>query len=211
MANVKPLAKPLTAKEAFNDIEAYKAQLRQRIEAEVSGFSVDPAARAERIHDAFSSFEIFVGTYFPHYVRSPHKSALHKYLFARLPAIISSPKSETDAIAAPRGEAKSTLVSQLFVLWCLVTDAKHYIVIIMDSMDQAQPMLEAIKAELAFNPRLLCDFPAACGQGPRLAGDDHRHRQRRQGTGGRFGQETARSAAWAVPTGSVRARRHRER
>jgi hypothetical protein len=29
---------------------------------------------------------------------------------------------------------------------------KHYPVIIMDSIDQAYPMLEAIKAELQFNP-----------------------------------------------------------
>ncbi|MCP2041769.1 putative phage terminase large subunit-like protein [Neisseria sp. HSC-16F19] len=42
---------------------------------------------------------------------------------------------------------------------------RFHIVIVMDSIDQAYPMLEAIKAELAFNPRLLADFPEACGQG----------------------------------------------
>lgn len=161
MASVKKLS----GKEAINDLVAYAAQLRQRIEAEVSGFSPDPAERAKRIAKAFDSFEFFVGTYFPHYVRSPHKSELHKHLFTRLPEIINSEKSETDAIAAPRGEAKSTLVSQLFVLWCIVTGRKKYPVIVMDSIDQAYPMLEAIKAELAFNPRLMCDFPEACGGG----------------------------------------------
>ncbi|MFA9951149.1 hypothetical protein [Dentiradicibacter hellwigii] len=74
-------------------------------------------------------------------------------------------KSAADAIAAPRGEAKSTLVSQLFVLWCLVTGRKRYPVIVMDSIDQAYPMLEAIKAELEFNPRLMMDFPDATGRG----------------------------------------------
>lgn len=161
MASVKKLS----GKEAINDLVAYAAQLRQRIEAEVSGFSPDPTDRAKRIAKAFDSFEFFVGTYFPHYVRSPHKSELHNHLFVRLPEIINSEKSETDAIAAPRGEAKSTLVSQLFVLWCIVTGRKKYPVIVMDSIDQAYPMLEAIKAELAFNPRLLCDFPEACGAG----------------------------------------------
>ncbi len=160
-----PAGRKLTAKEASNDLAAYAAQLRQRIEAEVSGFSPDPAERGKRVIEAFASFEFFVGTYFPHYVRSPHKSELHKYLFDRLPEIIVSEKSETDAIAAPRGEAKSTLVSQLFVLWCLVTGRKKYPVIVMDSIDQAYPMLEAIKAELEFNPRLQCDFPEACGAG----------------------------------------------
>lgn len=161
MASVKKLS----AKDASNDLAAYAAQLRQRIEAEVSGFSPDPLERARRVERSFADFDFFVNTYFPHYIRSPHKSELHKYLFARLPAIVASEKSETDAIAAPRGEAKSTLVSQLFVLWCIVTGRKKYPVIVMDSIDQAYPMLEAIKAELEFNPRLQCDFPDACGQG----------------------------------------------
>lgn len=157
--------KKLTAKAASNDLAAFAAQLRQRIEAEVSGFSPDPIERARRIARAHDDFDFFCGAYFPHYVRSQHKSELHKYLYVRLPEIVNSEKSETDAIAAPRGEAKSTIVTQLFTLWCIVTGRKRYPVIVMDSIDQAYPMLEAIKAELEFNPRLMMDFPEACGQG----------------------------------------------
>ena len=155
----------LTQKAAQADLVAFAAQLRQRIEAEVSGFNPDPTARAERRRRAHEDFGFFTQTYFPHYIRSPHRSKLHDYLFVRLPAIVASEKGETDAIAAPRGEAKSTLVSQLFVLWCLVTGRKKYPVIVMDSIDQAYPMLEAIKAELEFNPRLSTDFPEVVGQG----------------------------------------------
>ncbi len=147
------------------ELAQFAASLRTRIEAEVTGFDADPAARSARRAQAWDDFEFFVGTYFPHYVRSPHKSEMHLYLFGRLPEVVASPNSETDAIAAPRGEAKSTLVSQLFVIWCLVTGRKRYPVVIMDSIDQAYPMLEAIKAELEFNPRLAMDFPEACGQG----------------------------------------------
>ena len=86
-------------------------------------------------------------------------------MFFRLPEILNSPKNEQDGIAAPRGEAKSTLVTQLFTLWCIVTHRKHYILLVMDSIDQAYPMLEAIKAELEFNPRLAMDFADVCGQG----------------------------------------------
>lgn len=154
-----------TRKSFLADLAAFAATLRSRIEAEVTGFDPDPAACQARRTQAQDDFEYFVGTYFPHYVRSPHKSELHHYLFARLPAIVASDKSETDAIAAPRGEAKSTLVSQLFVLWCIVTGRKRYAVIVMDSIDQAYPMLEAIKAELEFNPRLQMDFPEATGGG----------------------------------------------
>ncbi len=155
----------LSQKQASQDLAAFAAALRTRIEAEVSGFSPDPGERQARRARAFGDFDTFVNTYFPHYIRSPHKSELHKYLFVRLVQIVASDKGEADAVAAPRGEAKSTLVSQLFVLWCLVTGRKKYPVVVMDSIDQAYPMLEAIKAELEFNPRLRMDFPEACGQG----------------------------------------------
>jgi len=152
-------------KEFAANLAEFAAALRQRIEAEVSGFSPDANARAERRLRSYKDFGFFVGTYFPHYVRSPHRSQLHDYLFGRLVEIVESPKSEVDAIAAPRGEAKSTLVSQLFVLWCILTERKKYPVIVMDSIDQAYPMLEAIKAELEFNPRLAMDYPEGVGPG----------------------------------------------
>lgn len=155
-----------SSRKAFlQELAQLAASFRARIEAEVTGFDPDQAARAERREQADADFGYFVQTYFPHYVRSPHRSKLHDYLFARLPEIVASAKSETDAIAAPRGEAKSTIVSQLFTLWSLVTGRKRYPVIIMDSIDQAYPMLEAIKAELEFNPRLLMDYPEQTGQG----------------------------------------------
>ncbi|WP_434777681.1 phage terminase large subunit [Neisseria sp. Ec49-e6-T10] len=154
-------------KEFALQLSELAATLRQKIEAECIGFSSDPVALEERRNKVFSDsgYEFFVEMYFPHYVRHSAKSELHKYLFSRLPELVNSTKSETDAIAAPRGEAKSTLVSQLFVLWCIITGRKHYALIIMDSIDQAYPMLEAIKAELAFNPRLAMDFPGATGAG----------------------------------------------
>ncbi|HCO7983963.1 TPA: hypothetical protein OB722_005207, partial [Escherichia coli] len=144
------------------------ANLRQTIEAECLGFDVNPQATQARraaVCDPVTGYDYFVENYFPHYVRNPAKSELHKYLFSRLPQVVASPAPENDAIAAPRGEAKSTLVTQLFTLWNIIRAIKHYPVIIMDSIDQAYPMLEAIKAELEFNPRLKNDFPEVCGQG----------------------------------------------
>ncbi|MCG9031608.1 phage terminase large subunit [Laribacter hongkongensis] len=157
-----------TKKSFLAELAQLAAGYRRQIEAEVDGFDPDPARRLERRQralDPVAGYGFFVATYFPHYVRHPDQSELHRYLFSRLPQIVSAPGSESDAIAAPRGEAKSTLVTQLFTLWNIVTGRKHYPVIIMDSIDQAYPMLEAIKAELAFNPRLLMDFPEATGQG----------------------------------------------
>ena len=158
----------MKSKEFLKSLAEYAAQLRQIIEAEVDGFDASTVAIAERrakVLDPVNGYEYFVNTYFPHYVRSPEKSLLHKFLFSRLPEILRSSEGINEATAAPRGEAKSTLVTQLFTLWCVVTGRKHYAVIVMDSIDQAYPMLEAIKAELEFNPRLKTDFPEACGQG----------------------------------------------
>ena len=155
-------------RKAFLDELAQLASaFRTRVEAEVSGFSPDPEAIAERraLAMADDGFEFFARTYFPHYVTKAN-SALHNYLYARLPAMVCSDKSETDALAAPRGEAKSTITSQIFVIWCLVTGRKWYPIIGMDAFDQSAIMLEAIKAELEANPRLLMDFPEAAGQGP---------------------------------------------
>ncbi|EQB8499850.1 phage terminase large subunit [Shigella sonnei] len=158
----------LSKKDFLSELAELSSSLRRAIEAEDVGFDPQPSAIAQRrasVADPVSGFEYFVQNYFPHYVRHQDKSELHKYLYARLPAIIQATTSQNDAIAAPRGEAKSTIVSQLYVLWCIILELKHYPVIIMDSIDQAYPMLEAIKAELQFNPRLLMDFPEATGGG----------------------------------------------
>ncbi|HHK5991387.1 TPA: phage terminase large subunit [Neisseria subflava] len=155
-------------KEFLKSLAELAASLRQVIEAEVDGFDASPkaiAARRAKVFDPVGGYEYFVNTYFPHYIRSPEKSELHAFLFSRLPEIIRSPKGENEAVGAPRGEGKSTQVTQLFTLWCIVIGQKHYAVIVMDSIDQAYPMLEAIKAELEFNPRLKTDFPEVCGQG----------------------------------------------
>lgn len=149
------------------ELEAYAAELRRRIEAEVVGLDDSPAAVAGRRAKALApdGFEFFCRTYFPHYIKSPEKSRLHEYLYRRLPEILADPTGQNDVIAAPRGEAKSTICTQLFSLWCVAKRAKWYILVLMDAFDQAATMLAAIRAELEANPRLQLDFPEICGEG----------------------------------------------
>lgn len=153
-----------TRREFLKQIAELAAQFRTQIEAEVSGFDPDPAAKMQRRERAIKDYEFFARTYFPHYVKHAN-AALHDYLYKRFPEIVDNDVGDHEAIAAPRGNAKSTIVTQIGVIWCLVTGRKKYPVIVMDALDQALPMLEAIKAELAFNPRLMMDFPEATGQG----------------------------------------------
>ncbi len=144
-------------------------ELRLQIENEVEGFAADEDARAERnrqTHDPVTGFKFFCKTYFPHYIDDT-ESVLHKHLFKRLPEISATEKGVREAIIAPRGEAKSTIATQLHTIWEIITEKTHNTVIIMDAFEtQAAPMLEAIKAELDTNPRLAQDYPDIAGQGP---------------------------------------------
>ena len=155
-------------KELLAELKAYSDSLRQKVEAKFEGWDDSLSAISERrkkVLDPILGYDFFVSNYFPHYVRSSSRSQLHNYLFEHLPQVLQQPSSVHLAIAAPRGEAKSTLVSQLFTLYCLVAQKKRYALIVMDSIDQAYPMLEAIKVELEFNQRLRVDFPEIAGQG----------------------------------------------
>lgn len=155
------------SKEFIEGLAQLADDLRRQIDANLDGWDVSAAAIAERrrrVCDPLRGFAFWDQHYFPHYGKAA-PSALHEYLYERLPVIVNTPAGQRDAIAAPRGEAKSTKVSMSFVLWCVVTGAKHYVVIVMDALEQAAEMLEAIKAELEANPRIANDFPEACGQG----------------------------------------------
>lgn len=154
---------------AFREkIARIQDELRARIESENSGLDAAPEAvkaRREKVFDPVTGFRFFVNTYFRHHLHHPETSELHEYLFERLPQIVSSPDSETDVIAAPRGEAKTTIGQQLFDLWCVVCELKKFIIIAFDTAAQSAESLEVVKAELLYNAGLSLDFPEACGQG----------------------------------------------
>lgn len=155
-------------KEFADRLKDIARALQADIDAHCNDWDNDPTVIKERVakvNDKVTGFEYFVTHYFPHYTRNPDQSYLHKYLFARLPQILSSERSELDALAAPRGEAKSTIVTRLFALYCVVTNQKNYIAIISDSLDQSAEFLQAIKTELEVNPRIKTDFPKVHGAG----------------------------------------------
>lgn len=156
--------KKITQKDFLKELSLFADAQRQRIEAEVDGFNTDPSAKTKRLAQQKNDFRFFCKTYFPHYIQGD-ESVFHKWVSSEMAPALRANKGTKFAVAAPRGEAKSTLVTQLFTLWCLLNGWKQYVCIIMDSSDQALPMLEAIKAELESNPRLIMDFPEATGRG----------------------------------------------
>lgn len=157
--------KKANAQDFLATLQAIERQLRETIAAEVEGFPDDPKAANTRRLRVAVEFGYFCDTYFPHYVKGK-PSAFHAFLRQRLPEIADGPGGAHDLIAAPRGNAKSTYTSLLFVLWCMLTRRKRFPVILGDTLEQAAVHLAAMKAEIEFNPRLRQDFPDFCGPGP---------------------------------------------
>lgn len=154
----------------LHELASLAHSLRRSIEADCAAFPLDTAAARARASRATRDFAFFRRTYFPHYTRrrdgsETGDSVLHLWLDETLPALVDEPGGARLACAAPRGEAKTTFVDVFFLLWCLVTDRKKYILIIADAFEQAASFLEAVKAELESNPRLAADFVGHCGQG----------------------------------------------
>lgn len=158
------MAKGPSKREFLDGLKSLAEGFRRDIEAQVDGFDPDPKAQAERVARAEKDFAFFCREYFPHYVKSA-PSYMHEWLFERLPRMARERKGRKLALAAPRGEAKSTICTQLFVLWCVIFGHYWMIPLVMDTFEQAAEMLEAIKAELVANPRLLMDYPAVTGEG----------------------------------------------
>ena len=117
---------------------------------------------------AINELKFFAQKYFPHHL-TEKPSSMHEDMFLRYQLQVinseSSGKGGKEALAAPRGNAKSTISTLILPLWCIAGARKKFIVIISDTTDQAEEFLEGIKSELEANERLMEDFPEACGPG----------------------------------------------
>lgn len=111
--------------------------------------------------------QLFAIRYFPHYLKKPD-SKFHKYLYNKLSREFSKNRKIglKLSIAAPRGNAKSSLISAIFPIWCAAYKKKKFIIIISDTAGQAEDFLTDLKLELDTNEKLRRDFPDLCGRGP---------------------------------------------
>ena len=76
---------------------------------------------------------------------------MHLEIFQQLLDITSRRKAKI-AIAAPRGHAKSTIVSLVYVLWCVLYQKERLILIASNTTEQAVALLKDIKHQLRSNP-----------------------------------------------------------
>ena len=168
----------LNVRDLSERIAALRVSLLAQIERAVT--PLDPAKKDQRIKASRQSFQVFLETYLPHYfVGSRDYSELHLAFFGladRMFAAQQAPKKGSKkqpkkkagikaAWAAPRGNAKTSLAKAM-VIYALVFDLRHFVVLISDALDQAVENLEAVKIELEGNPRLRADFPDMTGEGP---------------------------------------------
>lgn len=162
----------LTPKQFKEAIAAHAAQLDQWVALEVDAFPSGKNAQAERIakvKDPVNGYRFFVETYLPHYVKG-EASLFHEDAFERVPEVLHAQegnkrKGAREAVIAPRGSSKSTHFSLGACLYAIVMKLDNYILEICDVYSQAALLIEAIKAELTTNPRLIYDFPHVCGVG----------------------------------------------
>jgi predicted phage terminase large subunit-like protein len=109
---------------------------------------------------ASKNLKFFATTYFGHYCKCSF-APFHLQLFVLL-AKITLERGRQVAIAAPRGNAKSSVVSLIYVLWCICYGYEQCILIFSSTRRQSEKLLAHIKDELSSNEKLRGDFPEVC-------------------------------------------------
>lgn len=150
----------LSRREFLSWLNSKTSELKAQISHQVT---LSRDGQEERVKRAKEDFLFFATTYFPHYFTLQGFSALHKALSESFESIAKGGGGHKYAFAAPRANAKTTYVAQLFPLWCVCFGFKRFIVEISDAVELVEGNLEAIKAELEENANLAFDFPQACG------------------------------------------------
>jgi predicted phage terminase large subunit-like protein len=108
--------------------------------------------------------DAFAHYYFGHILRFP-SSEFHFLLYNIIKKINDTPYSNNIAIAAPRGNAKTQIMSIILPIWCAVFGRKKFIILISETGRVAEGNLESIKHELLTNERLKTHFPYIFGEG----------------------------------------------
>ncbi len=88
-------------------------------------------------------------------------SGMHKEIFTLLLQMTKQRKGRL-AIAAPRGHAKSTIVSLVYVLWRVLYSKEKLVLIASNTITQAMALLKDIKHQLKNNALIIDDFPEIC-------------------------------------------------
>ena len=110
----------------------------------------------------WDNLQLFAEQIFPAHTTHPF-SPLHLHLFHRRALKTQLPLTQRppalEITLAPRGAAKTTLMTLIFPLHALLYQTERYIVILSATQRQATRRLENIRHELMTNPLLRRTFP----------------------------------------------------
>ena len=175
----------LSEKEFLKELSELAAALRRDIEAFQSGIDPSPAAiRERRARVLNGDFNFFAYTYFPHHIRG-EPSLFQAQFCQRFPQVLRQSGGCREWWIAPRGEAKSSLLTKIGPVWLAVQallqrpeiraeikwgDAVplflDYAILLGAETKLPTKLLEVVKTELTANAALAMDFPEVCGKGP---------------------------------------------
>lgn len=175
----------VTEKEFLEELRELGAALRRDIEAYQSGLDPSPAAVAERRRRVLvdGDFQFFAYTYFPHHIRG-EPSLFQAQFCTRFPQLLRQVGGVKEWWIAPRGEAKSSLLTKIGPVWISVQALLQreevrkevgwqgppppfidYGILLGAETKLPTKLLEVIKTEHMANAALAVDFPAVCGKG----------------------------------------------
>ena len=120
---------------------------------------VEDLSRVRRMMAAAGP-QAFAGIYLRHHTKVA-PSEMHLELYKLLQEA-STARQQRIAIAAPRGHAKTTIVSLVYVLWSVLYGKEKFVLLVSATREQAVQLLKAIRDELQTNPLLISDFPECC-------------------------------------------------
>ncbi|MFP4863941.1 hypothetical protein ACLFLC_13535 [Providencia rettgeri] len=175
----------MKTREFLQSIAELKQALSKDIQAFSTGLDASPEAIRERRRRVLNGdFAFFAYTYFPHHIRG-EQSLFHAHFCQRFPQLLTRQGGAIEWWIAPRGEAKSSLLTKIGPVWCAV-QALHqrddvrsslditgerptfidYIILLGAETKLPAKLLEVVKTELTVNAALALDFPEVCGKGP---------------------------------------------
>lgn len=171
-------------REFLNELAELQVGLRQSIEAFAAGLDDSPQAVSERRKMVLNlDFTFFAYTYFPHHIRG-ESSSFQAHFCRTFPSTLAQEAGSKQFWVAPRGEAKSSLLTKVGPVFIAVLGLLQrpeiraavgidkipafldYVVLLGAETKLPTKLLMVIKTELESNAMLRMDFPEVCGRGP---------------------------------------------
>ncbi len=150
--------RPKSRKALLDRLEAQRHEMRRHATV------LPPDGADDRRRRSAEDFWYFCRTYLPHYftVEAPD---FHRELRAE------ANKPGINALAAPRGFAKSTIVTFADTLYDCVTAREPFTIIVKETHEAAIDEVASVQLELEENPRILADYGAMKKHGEWEDGD----------------------------------------